>query len=145
MAEQRYWSPWRELMRLQDELSRTLSRAFGPEAETRAFWMPATDVYEKDNKYIVTIDLPDVDIDDVDISVVDSTLRVKGERKHTKEAKEENYVRSERFYGMFERIIDLPEPVKAENVEATYKNGMLQIDLPKAEEKKAKEIKIKAA
>jgi HSP20 family protein len=121
-----------------------LSRTFGP-AAVMDVWMPATDVYEKDDKYYVTMDLPDVNPDDIEISVTDSTLRVRGERKHVQEVKEENYRRSERFYGTFERIIELPEPVKSEDIEATYKNGMLEIVLPKAEEKKAQEVKIKTA
>ncbi len=144
MAMRRF-DPWRDLMRMQEDLNRLFSRSVMAEPEAEAFWMPAADIYQKDDKLIVTMDIPDVGPDDIDISVVDNTLRIKGERKHTKEAKKENYYRSERFYGSFERIIELPVPVKTEDVEATYKDGVLTINLPVAEEKKGKEIKIKAA
>lgn len=144
MAMRRF-DPWRDLMRMQEDLNRLFQKTFGPEPETAALWMPAADIYEKENKLIVTMDLPDVDPHDIDISVIDNTLRIKGERKHTKEAKTENYYKSERFYGSFERVIELPMPVKTEDVDATYKDGVLTITLPEAEEKKGKEIKVKAA
>ncbi len=142
----RRWDPWRELMRMQDELSRTFQRVFGPTPEAEeALWSPAADVFEKENKIIVRLDLPEVKPEDIDVSVVDNTLRIKGERKRTEEVKREDYYRTERMYGMFERMIELPVPVKTEAVEATYKDGVLEINLPEAEEKKAKEIKIKVA
>jgi HSP20 family protein len=141
----RRWDPWSELTRLQNELSRMFQRAFGPVAEEGMPWLPATDVYEKENKIIVTMDLPEVDPKDIDVSVVDNTLKVKGERKHIKEVEEENYIREERMYGKFERIIDLPVSVKTEEVEATYKDGVLTITLPEAEAKKGKEIEVKVA
>jgi len=140
------WDPWRELMRMQEDLSHTFERVFGPSAEaTEMFWKPAADVYEKENKIFVTMELPDVNPDDIDVSVVDSTLTIKGERKHTKEAKEENYIRTERFYGKFERVIELPVAVKTEEVDAAYQNGLLTIKLPKAEERKGKEVKVRTA
>ncbi|PIZ36642.1 MAG: hypothetical protein COY37_08180, partial [Candidatus Aquicultor secundus] len=135
MAMRRF-DPWRDLMRMQEDLNRLFHKTFGPEPEAEAMWMPSADIYQKENKLIVTMDLPDVDPKDIDVSVVENTLRIKGERKHTEEAKKENYYRSERFYGSFERVIELPMPVKTEDVEATYKDGVLTIDLPVAEEKK---------
>lgn len=148
MAMQR-WTPWQEWQRMQDELARTFERVFGGrEAMMPAMpttWMPATDVFEEGNKIVVTMDLPGVNPDDIHISVTDNTLRVRGERKQEKETKEENIYRMERMYGSFERVITLPSDVKSEDIEATYKDGTLRIELPKAEEKKGKEIKIKAA
>jgi len=142
----RRWDPWRELMRMQDEMSRMFERAFGrPEEAMEVPWMPTLDIYEKEDKFIATVELPDVNPDDIDVSVVDNTLRITGERKHTKEAKRENYFRSERFYGKFERMVELPVAVRTEEVDATYKDGLLTVSLPKAEERKAKEIKVKVA
>lgn len=142
----RIWDPWRELSRMQEEMSRMFQRVFGPpEGAPEAPWMPPVDIYEKENKLYVSVDLPDVNPEDIDVSVVDNTLRIRGERKYTREAKRENFYRSERFFGSFERMIDLPVPVKTEEVEATYKDGVLMITLPEAEEKKAKEIKVKVA
>jgi len=139
------WDPWREFMRMQEDLSRMFERTFGPEKMRVTFWAPDVDIYEKENKVIVRMDLPEVKPEDVDISIVDSMLRVKGERKYEEEVKEEDFYRMERRYGAFEREIELPVPVKTEEVEATYHDGVLRIEMPKAEEKKAKEIKIKAA
>ncbi|MBE0447311.1 MAG: Hsp20/alpha crystallin family protein [Actinobacteria bacterium] len=141
----RRWDPWRELMRMQDELSKTFERVFGPERIPEAFWAPAADIYEKDNNIIVRMDLPEVRPEDVDVSIVNNTLRIRGERKHIEEVREENYYRKERRFGSFERTIELPIAVKTEEIDATYKEGVLQVTLPKAEEKKIKEIKVKAA
>ncbi|MDI6716915.1 MAG: Hsp20/alpha crystallin family protein [Actinomycetota bacterium] len=139
------WDPWKELMRMQEELSRTFERVFGPERARVTFWVPDVDIYEKDNNIIVRMDLPEVKPEDVEVSVIDNMLRVKGERKRAEEVREENYYRMERQYGAFERTIDLPVAVKTEEIEATYHDGVLEVALPKAEEKKIKEIKVKAA
>ncbi len=141
----RRWDPWREMMRMQNELSRLFQRTFGPAPEEEALWMPAVDISQEGNMLKVRVDLPDVDPNNIDISVADNTLRVSGKRERKEEIKKENYFRAERTYGEFERLVELPEPVKTENVEATYKNGVLEIDLPIAEEKKGKEIKVKVA
>ncbi|MDP2211570.1 MAG: Hsp20/alpha crystallin family protein [Candidatus Aquicultor sp.] len=108
-------------------------------------WMPDVDIYEKENKIYVRMDIPEIEPEDIDISIVNNTMKIKGERKMTEEVKEESYYRMERRYGSFERMIELPVSVKMDDIEATYKNGVLHVELPKAEEAKAKEIKIKAA
>lgn len=148
MTALRRWDPWRELSRVQDDLSSMFERAFGSERRERlmlSHWMPDVDIYEKENKIYIRMDIPEIKPEDIDISIVDNTLKIKGERKMTEEVKEENYYRMERRYGSFERMIELPVSVKMDNIEATYKNGVLHVELPKAEEVKAKEIKIKAA
>ena len=148
MTALRRWDPWRELSRVQDDLSSMFERAFGSERRERlmlSHWMPDVDIYEKENKIYIRMDIPEIKPEDIDISIVDNTLKIKGERKMTEEVKEENYYRMERRYGSFERMIELPASVKMDDIEATYKNGVLHVELPKAEEVKAKEIKIKAA
>jgi HSP20 family protein len=148
MTELRRWDPWRELSRVQDDLSNMFERTFGSERRERlmlSHWMPDVDIYEKDNKIYIRMDISEIKPEDIDISIVDNTMKIKGERKMTEEVKEENYYRMERRYGSFERMIELPVSVKMDDIEATYKNGVLHVELPKAEESKAKEIKIKAA
>ncbi|MDI6816623.1 MAG: Hsp20/alpha crystallin family protein [Actinomycetota bacterium] len=148
MTALRRWDPWRELSRVQDDLSSMFERAFGSERRERlmlSHWMPDVDIYEKENKIYIRMDIPEIEPEDIDISIVDNTMKIKGERKMTEEVKEENYYRMERRYGSFERMIELPVSVKMDAIEATYKNGVLHVELPKAEEVKAKEIKIKAA
>jgi HSP20 family protein len=107
--------------------------------------MPDVDVFEKEDKVIVRADLPEIEAEDVDVSIVENVLRIKGERKHGEEVKDESYFMTERRFGSFERAIELPVPVRSEDVQATYKEGVLEIALPKAEVKKAKEIRIKVA
>jgi HSP20 family protein len=144
MAVQR-WNPWHDLMRMQEDFNRTIESFMRPGSVSEFRWTPDVDVYETDNEIKVRADLPDVEAKDVDVSITDNTLRIKGERKYSEEVKKENYFMSERRYGSFERMIDLPEYVKSEEVQAVYKDGVLEITLPKAEEKKAKEIKVKVA
>jgi HSP20 family protein len=130
---------------MQEDFNRTIESFMRPGGMTELGWMPDVDVFETDGEIKVRVDLPDVEAKDVDVSITDSTLRIKGERKYSEEVKKENYFMTERRYGSFERMIDLPEPVKAEEVQAVYKDGVLEVTLPKAEEKKAKEIKVKVA
>jgi HSP20 family protein len=144
MAIQR-WSPWRDLMRMQEDFNRTFESFLRPGTVSELRWMPDVDVFEKENDVIVRVDLPEVKAEDVDVSIVENMLRIKGERKYTEEVKEGNYYLTERRFGMFERTIELPVSVKSEDVQAQYKDGVLEIMLPKAEEKKAKEIKVKVA
>lgn len=105
--------------------------------------LPAVDVYERDDKVIVKAELPGVKPEEVDISVSDGgTLTISGEKKFEDEVKREDYYRFESRYGRFSRSVELPSDVKAEEAKATYKDGLLKIELPKTENKKAKKIKI---
>ncbi len=141
------WDPFRDLMTLQDEVNRLFRRSFfrgvEPASETLATWAPAIDMYETDDKLVVEVELPGLDAKDVDISLEDDILHIKGERKFASEVKEENYHRIERAYGMFERTIPLPRKVDEDKVVATVSDGVLRIDMPKAEEAKPKKIPIK--
>lgn len=138
------WDPWRDLARMQEEMSKTLERAFrGQRGE--GFWLPEADIYEKGNNLIVQLELPEVKPEDVNITITNDQLRVTGERKQEEEIKEENYYRMERKYGSFERVIELPIGVKTDQVDASYREGVLTITLPKSEAKKGKEIKVRVA
>jgi HSP20 family protein len=106
-------------------------------------WAPAVDVIEDDDKVVVKAELPGLTDKDVDISVVDNTLTIKGEKKQEEEKKEKGYHRLERSYGMFQRSIMLPASVTSEKAKASFKNGVLEIELPKQEEAKPKQIKVK--
>ena len=106
-------------------------------------WAPAVEMYEKDNNFVVKADLPGVKGEDVDISLVGETLTIKGERKASKEVKDENYYRCESHYGSFSRSIMLPAAVDAKKVEASYENGILEILVPKAKEAMPTKVEIK--
>ena len=101
------------------------------------------DVTETKNDIVVKVELPGMDQKDIDISLSDGHLIIKGEKKQEKEEKEENYHSIERSYGTFTRSVQLPKEVKRDKISASYMNGILKIVLPKSEEAKKKEVKIK--
>jgi len=91
---------------------------------------------------VVKAEIPSVEKENVRISLSDNMLTIKGETKKEEEVKEEDYYYSERSYGSFARTLSLPSKVKSDKIKASFKNGILEIHLPKAEEAKPKEIKI---
>jgi HSP20 family protein len=105
-------------------------------------WTPAVDIIEEKDKYLVKADLPGLEEKDVDLELKDGYLTIRGERKNEYENKEGNVYRCEKSYGSFMRTFNVND-VDADKVNAEYKNGILTINLPKAESKKAKKISIK--
>ena len=106
---------------------------------------PALDVYEQKDELIVKAEIPGLTKDEIDITLEGNTLTIKGEKKKEEEVKEEDYYRSERTYGAFARSIDLPAAVQTDKVNASFKNGVLEIRLPKTEEAKKNVVKVKVA
>lgn len=104
--------------------------------------LPKVDIYEKDNSVFVKAELPGVKPEEVDISVDGNLLTIQGEKKEESEAKKEDYYSIETHYGKFQRVVELPAEVKAEEAKTDYKNGVLKIELPKAGEERKKKIKI---
>lgn len=105
--------------------------------------MPAMDVYEDKDEVVVKAEVPGLSKEDLDVTLTESTLTLKGEKKQEEEVKEKNFYRNERSTGSFVRTIDLPTDVKTDQTKATFKNGVLEIRLPKTEEAKRKLIKVK--
>jgi HSP20 family protein len=114
-------------------------------AEGEPGWVPRADVHEDENAFVVQLDLPGVEKDNIKVKFGDDTLVVSGERKHESNADEKNFHRVERAYGSFTRSISVPKDVDSEKISASFKNGVLEITLPKADEVKAKEIEIKVS
>ena len=106
-------------------------------------WVPPFDVSETENEIIVKAEIPGMKVEDIDISLTDGLLTIKGERKMEKEDKQENYHRIERQFGSFSRSLHLGLKVEAEGIDAGYKDGVLTVTLPKAEEDKPKKIEVK--
>ena len=105
---------------------------------------PALDVYEEKDQIVVKAELPGLTKDDIQISISDNILTIKGEKKKEEEDTGKDYYRSERvFYGAFFRAVPPPAEINPEKIHATFKNGVLEIRLPKSEEAKKKEIKVK--
>lgn len=143
--------PFREIELLQDEMNKlfdfSLSRFFGNGRDSlfQNNWGPAIDVYESDDDFLVKADLPGMEKGDIDISIHDGTLIIKGEKKLEKEYKDKSYVRAERYHGSFSRSIDLPSDVEPDKIKASYKNGVLELLIPKKEEAKPKQIKVEVS
>ena len=142
------WDPFRDLMSIQNELNRLFGRTYaGTEASGGAgagTWVPALDIFETSDKYVVSVELPGVDPEGVDLSVEDSTLTIRGERSFYKDVPEESFHRVERRYGAFARSVTLPALAKTDAIRASFDKGILTIEVPKAEEAKPKKISIKA-
>jgi HSP20 family protein len=107
-------------------------------------WMPAVDMVDGKDEIVVKADLPGFDQKDIEVTVQDGTLLIRGQRKEEKEEKKEGYYYAERASGAFTRSLALPTGVEAEKVKATFKQGVLEVHLPKAREAKGKTIEVKA-
>ncbi len=106
-------------------------------------WNPMVDIFEEDGKIVVKADLPGVKKEDISINVENRILTLKGERVKEDEVKEDNFFRRERSFGSFQRSFTLPADIKTEDIKANFKEGILKIEIPMPEEKKAKQIEIK--
>lgn len=140
-------NPTSVLPTLQNRLNRVFEDMFPEIRETADIglmeWRPMVDTYEKDNSVVVKAELPGVKKEDISINVKNNVLSISGERKHEEDVKEENYYKCERFYGKFQRTFALPDNVDADKVDATYKDGILEITMPKTEERSTKKIEVK--
>ena len=144
------WNPIDDLADIQKDIGRFFRKAVGFGTENLGWpmvgegrWMPAVDLYAKDGDLILKAELPGMAPADVNVSVRDNTLTIKGERKTEKEMTEENVFRMETSYGKFKRSISLPKAVKAEDVKASYSNGVLTVEVPEAAPKKEEEKEVK--
>jgi HSP20 family protein len=139
------FDPFRELEEMSSRLNSLFSRPMGRGSESDAFavWTPAVDVEESDKEYLIKADLPDVKREDVKVFIEDGVLCVEGERQHEKEEKTKKYHRVERMYGKFVRRLSVPSDVDARKVAADFKNGVLNVHLPKSEEAKPRAIDVK--
>jgi len=139
------WRPFKDLPALREEMNKLWS-VFGEKPLMEPFgkeWAPSLDVSETKDNIVVKAEVPGMDGKDIDISLSGGVLTLKGEKKQEKEEKDENYYFAERSYGAFFRAVQLPQEVQTDKIKASYKNGVLTITLPKSEEAKAKEVKIK--
>ena len=139
--------PFSEMENLQKQMNQlfdfSLSRnLFGDNTLLSGQWSPAIDVYDSKDNVLVKVDLPGLTKDEIEVSIQDNNLILKGEKRKDTEVKEENYYKTERFYGSFYRTVPLPSAVDQTKVESSYKDGVLTLELPKKEEAKPKQIPI---
>jgi HSP20 family protein len=140
------WDPTRELDSLQSEFNRLFDSFVGNgRSEVRARrWVPAVDLVETDESLVLRADLPGLDKDDVTIEVKDDVLTLSGERRGEHEEKAEGYYRVERAFGRFSRSLTLPQGVEPDSIDAEFTDGVLEIRIPKPEERKPHRVAIGA-
>lgn len=136
-----------DVLNIQREINRMFNEMFRSDwgedsALAPSLWSPATDITEREDAYVVKLELPGVSKRDVTISLRGHTLTVRGDKKQEKESEESNYRRVERSYGSFERSFTLPDSAAADRVEASFVDGILMITVPKAGEAQAKQIEV---
>ena len=139
-------TPWRpfEFDRIRKEMDRLWDSFLEGRPMRRAGeWLPSIDVSETKSDLVIKAELPGMDSKDIDISLSNGFLTIKGEKNQEKEEKDENYYLIERSYGSFTRSVRLPREVQSDKITASFKNGVLRVTLPKSEEAKKKDIKIK--
>lgn len=136
------WDPFRDMAALQDRINRIFSESSG-RGETERTWAPVVDIMETESDLIVQAELPGMLMSDIEVEVTGESLVIRGERKVDDAAREE-YIRVERPHGAFQRSFTIGVPVQPDKVKATYRDGVLEVTVPKAEEVKPKKIEIKA-
>ena len=141
------WDPFRELEDVSDRLNQMFhrsppARTNGKETMIVADWAPSVDVSETEGEYQIKAEIPDVKKEDVKVTLEDGVLTIQGERKQEKEVKGKRYHRVERSYGRFARSFTLPDVIDEEKVKAEFKDGILNLALPKSEKAKPKAIEV---
>jgi HSP20 family protein len=141
------WEPVRELSSLQNDMNRLFNTFFdtttpGNGGNSPRRWIPAMDLVETDDQFVLKADLPGLTDEDVSIDVEGDVLTVSGERKAEHEDKREGYVRVERSFGAFRRSLTLPEGVDPEAVSASFDRGVLEVRIPKPEQRKPRRVAI---
>ncbi len=145
MAMLTRYDPFRDLFRLQDEMSRGLEDRLGLRAGESLGWTPACDIFEDGEAVTLRFELAGVEPKDVEIRYENGVITLRGERKMEKEERKDNYHRVEMSYGAFNRSFSLPAAVDAEKIRAEAKNGVLTVTLPKKAEAKPRPITVKVS
>ena len=140
------WDPFRDLAQLQDRINRIfedrMTREGRTEPASTRTWAPLVDIYEDESELVVRAEIPGVKREDINIQVTNDELVISGERKFEEDGGKRNYMRLERPYGPFQRSFSIGLPVKTTEVKASYKDGVLEVTVPKAEETKPKQVQV---
>jgi len=147
--EMNVWSPFRHLSALRDEIDRLfespLDELTRSSQQFLSGWLPTLDLYEDRDHLVLKAEVPGMKKEDIDISLHGDVLTLSGERKEDESFEKADTYRAERFLGKFQRTITLPVSVDANKVQASYKDGILTVTLPKAEEAKPRQIEVKVS
>jgi len=141
------WNPFRELDDLTDRFSRLFGRSSQGQGKSDSLntsdWAPPVDIIENDKEYLVKAELPDVPLEAVKVEVDEGMLRIEGERKQESEVDGSKVHRIERTYGSFLRAFTLPDNIDEKAIQAEFKDGILNVHIPKTEKAKPKGVQIK--
>jgi HSP20 family protein len=138
------WEPFRELAGLQNEMARLMNTVFTGEGNgrTQQAWVPAVDAWESENELVYAFDLPGIEKDRISVELEDGALTVSAERERTDEVKDERFYRFERRFGSFTRTVGVPQGVDESQIKADYRDGVLEVHVPKPEQPKPRRIEI---
>jgi HSP20 family protein len=136
------WDPFREATAVHNELSRLMNGLFEGNGRATQTWVPTLDAWETHDALVYAFDLPGVSQDKISVEVEDRTLTVSAERERSTEVSDERYHRVERRFGSFARTVGLPQGVTEDAIKASYKDGVLEIRVPKPEQVKPKKIEV---
>ena len=139
------WQPARELHTIQQEMNRLLGSAFDSQAGDGGAlrrWIPPMDLVEEDDHFVLRADLPGVNEDDIKVELEGNVLTISGKRKSEREDRKEGYYRIERASGSFSRSLTLPEGIEPDSVQASFEKGVLEVRVPKPEQRKPRRIAI---
>jgi len=139
------WDPFRELVTISNRLNRTLNDSFVGTEDAFGAWAPPVDIFEKSDNLVIRAEIPGAKPEDLDVRIENGVLSLHGERKRELDVDEKSSHRLERVYGSFTRSFSLPTTVDASKITASYKDGILEVSVPKAEAAKPKRIEIRAA
>ncbi|MBI3231313.1 MAG: Hsp20/alpha crystallin family protein [Burkholderiales bacterium] len=136
------WEAVREIEDMFDRYARNLGFPRGQDLALQADWAPRVDISESDTEFVIKAEIPEVQKEDVKVTLERGVLTIKGERKHESEQKDKKFHRIERSYGSFLRSFTLPDNIDEHNVQANFKDGMLNLQIPKLGEKKSRQIEV---
>jgi len=138
------WEPFRELTGFQGEVSRLMNGLLDAGSRTSEGWAPALDVWETETDVVYAFDVPGVHEDQITIEAHDDTLTISGSRERKSSGEDDRYYRFERRYGSFARSVGLPSGTDDSKITASYRDGVLEVHVPKPEEAKPRRIAIEA-
>ncbi|MFN2124101.1 MAG: Hsp20/alpha crystallin family protein [Candidatus Promineifilaceae bacterium] len=140
------YDPWRSMEDLRQEMDRVFHPLLHREDDTSHVvggeWIPAVDIKDEENRYVIRADIPGVKPDDIEVSMENGVLTIRGERKFEETEEKENFKRIERSHGIFYRRFSLPDNTDADAIQATGKDGVLEVIIPKTTEKHTKRIEV---
>ncbi|MFQ4143765.1 Hsp20/alpha crystallin family protein [Chlorogloeopsis sp. ULAP02] len=136
------WQPFQEIETIRRQMDQMFDDLAGVNREYTTTWTPAIELEDTEDNLILRAEIPGIEGKDLDIQVARESVSIAGETRHESKTQERGYLRSEFRYGNFQRTIPLPVPIKNDQVQAEFKNGILNLTLPKAEEAKKRVVKI---